>query len=286
MKETFNQEGCHPMSRFKHVGTLVVVVAFGVLAVGASLARAAEFGPVTLPGTGDSQDLLRTLAKRYTDQFPDRSVIVPNSTGSDGGIKVVGTGESPIGRVSRLPDSQEVAQYGPFEYVEFSRVPVVFVVGRETGVINLSQDQICQLFSGRITNWKDVGGNDVLVDVQSRPDGSNLQTIKQHIPCFSSLTVIANANYNERNADLVAAMKRFPGAIGFMPLSESVLYRYQAVALDGVLPTMPSYPLGIGLGFVHKGALPAGVQAFLDYLQSEAAHTIMRTTGHVPVSRN
>jgi phosphate transport system substrate-binding protein len=274
------------MSRYKRAGTFVTVLALGALAAAAPLARAAQLEPVALPGTGDSQDVLRALAKAYTAQFPDRSVTVPDSSGSDGGIKVVGTGQSPMGRVSRLPNAQEIAQYGPFEYVEFSRVPVVFVVGTQAGVRNLSQHQVCELFSGRITNWKDVGGNDVLVDVQSRPNGSNLQTITKNVPCFAGLAVAPNANYNERNADLVASMKRFPGALGFMPLSEAVLYGYQAVALGGVLPTMPQYPLGIGLGFVHKGALPLGVQAFLEYLRTDAAHTIMRTTGHVPVPQN
>jgi len=274
------------MRRYERAGTFVVVFALAALAAAAPFARAAQLEPVALPGTGDSQDLLRALAKAYTTQFPDRSVVVPDSTGSDGGITVVGTGQSPVGRVSRLPNAQEIAQYGPFQYVEFSRVPVVFVVGAQAGVRSLSQHQICQLFSGRMTNWKDVGGNDVLVDVQSRPNGSNLQTITKNIPCFAGLVVTPNANYNERNADLVASMKRFPGAIGFMPLSEAVLYGYQAVALDGALPTMPDYPLGIGLGFVHKGALPLGVQAFLNYLRTEAAHTIMRTTGHLPVSQN
>jgi phosphate transport system substrate-binding protein len=274
------------MSTFKRTATFVAVFVFGALAAGTPLTRAAPLDPVTLPGTGDSQDVLRALAKAYTAQFPERSVVVPDSTGSDGGIKVVGTGQSTIGRVSRLPNPQEIAQYGPFEYVEFSRVPVVFVVGARSGVRDLSQQQICDLFNGRIGNWKDVGGNAVLVDVQSRPNGSNLQTITKNLRCFAGLIFTPHANYNERNADLVASMKRFTGAIGFMPLSEAVLYGYQAVALDGVLPTMPNYPLGIGLGFVHKGALTAGVQAFLDYLQTESAHNIMRTTGHVPVPRN
>jgi phosphate transport system substrate-binding protein len=274
------------MSRYTRIATVLAVYVFGALAVGAPSARAAQLEPVTLPGTGDSQDVLRAVARTYTAQFPDRPVVVPDSTGSDGGIKVVGTGQSPIGRVSRLPNTQEIAQYGPFDYVEFSRVPVVFVVGPRVGVRNLSQNQICHLFSGRITNWKDVGGDDTPVEVQSRPDGSNLQTIKKHLPCFVDLAVTSNANYNERNADLVAAMKRFPGAIGFMPLSEAVLYGYQVAALDGVLPTMPDYPLGIGLGFVHKGTLPAGVQAFLDYLRTEAAHTVIRATGHMPVTQN
>src|SRR5438132_10657518 len=157
------------MSRFKRTATFVAVFVLVALAAGTPRAWAAELEPVTLPGTGDSQDLLRALAQSYTAQFPDRSVVVPNSTGSDGGIKVVGTGESPIGRVSRLPDSQEIAKYGQFEYLEFSRVPVVFVIGAQAGVRNLIQQQVCDLFIRLIPNCKDVGGRDGRVLRQPHP---------------------------------------------------------------------------------------------------------------------
>ena len=69
-----------------------------------------EFQTVTLPGTGDSQDLLREIAEKYTAQFPNRRVIVPDTTGSAGGVEVVGKGTAPIGRVSRLPNTEERAQ--------------------------------------------------------------------------------------------------------------------------------------------------------------------------------
>src|SRR2546425_5417369 len=164
-------------------------------------ARAAELEAVTLPGTGDSQAVLRALAQRYATQYPGRQVTVPNSIGSDGGVRVVGTGESPIGRVSRLPNAAEVAKYGEFKYLEFARVPVAFVVSRETGVRDLSQQQISDIFSGRVTNWKEVGGHDLLIDVQGRPDGSNLQTIRKNLRCFAELQVTPKAHFNERSEE-------------------------------------------------------------------------------------
>jgi phosphate transport system substrate-binding protein len=244
---------------------------------------AAHADTVTLPGTGDSQDILRTLAKSYNDQYPNRQVVVPDSIGSDGGIRVVGTGESPIGRVARQPNQEEKAKYGDFRYVEFARVPVAFVVNPQAGVQNLSEQQICDIFSGRVSNWKQVGGQDLAIDVQSRPFGSNLQTIQKNIACFAKLAFSPQAHFNERNSDLVASMQRFAGAIGFMPLSEAELHGYHIVTLDGVAPSMPQYKLGIGLGFVYKQSLPANVQTFLDYLKSAPAREILRQTGHVPV---
>ena len=238
---------------------------------------------VTLPGTGDSQEVLRELARSYTAQHPDQQVIVPDSIGSDGGIRVVGTGESPIGRVARRPHDDEKAKYGNFKYIEFARVPVAFVVHPQTGVQNLSEQQLCDVFSGRVTNWREVGGNDLAIDVQSRPLGSNIQTIQKNIACFATLAFSPQAHFNERNSDLVASMQRFAGAIGFMPLSEAEQQGYQIVTLDGVAPSMPQYKLGIGLGFVYKESLPANILAFLDYLKTAPARDILCTTGHVPV---
>ena len=273
------------MKRRTALLALVTTIVFGPLAVSAPADDATQLDAVALPGTGDSQDLLRMLSQRYRAQYPDREVTVPNSIGSDGGIRVVGTGESAIGRVARLPNAEEIAKYGEFRYVEFARVPVVFVVTAQAGVRDLSEQQICDIFSGRVTSWREVGGNDLPIDVQGRPDGSNNQTIRKNMACFARLEVTPKASFNLHNADLVASMKTFPGAIGFMPLSEAVLHGYQVLALGGVAPTMPDYKLGIGLGFVHKGALSTGTRAFLEYLGSEPAHDVMRKTGHVPATK-
>jgi phosphate transport system substrate-binding protein len=267
------------------IRTLVLGISFAAMTGYAQMASLppAQFDVVTLPGTGDSQDVLRDLARGYTAQYPDRQVVVPDSIGSDGGVRVVGTGEAPIGRVARRPNSEEIAQYGEFMYVEFARVPVAFVVSPNAGVHNLGEQQICDIFSGRITNWQDAGGNDLPIDVQSRPLGSNLLTIRKNMACFAELEFTPKAHFNLHNADLVAAMQTFAGAIGFMPLSEAELHGYHTVTLDGVAPSEPQYKLGIGLGFVYKKPLSASIQAFLDYLKTAPAQEVMRKTGHVPV---
>jgi phosphate transport system substrate-binding protein len=262
-------------------GLIGAVLAFAAPAVGP---RAADFEPVTLPGTGDSQDLLRDLAQSYTAQHPGRAVMVPNSIGSDGGVRVVGAGEAPIGRVARKPTPEEVGKYGEFSYLEFARVPVAFVASPQAGVRNLTEAQICDIFSGRVVNWKEVGGNDLPIHVQARPeDGSNMKTLRAHMACFTKLEVTPRAHPNLRNGDLVASMKTVAGALGFMPLSEAELHGFHIVTCDGVAPSQPQYKFGIGLGFVYKAAVSPSIRAFLDYLRTEPAREIMRKTGHVPV---
>ena len=246
----------------------------------------ATVDPITLPGTGDSQDLLRALADSYTEHYPEREVAVPDSIDSGGGIAAVGTGAAPIGRVSRLPHAEERKQYGSFQYLEFARVPVAFVIDRSSGVKNLTSRQLCDVFSGRVTNWQDVGGKDLPVAVQSRPgEGSNMQTIRQHIDCFETLEVTPTAHFNLRNANLVDSMKIYVGAIGFMPLSEAKHHRFTTITLDGVAPDASNYKLSISLGFVYKKAPSPSLQAFIDYLKTKSAETIIRQTGHIPTQK-
>lgn len=244
-----------------------------------------EFQTVTLPGTGDSQDLLRELAQNYTAQYPQRRVVVPDSTGSQGGVEVVGKGTAAIGRVSRLPNAAERAQYGDFKYLEFARVPVAFVVSAHAAVSGLSEQQICDIWSGRVTSWKEVGGSDLPIAVQDRPDsGSNMQALRGKLACFTSLKVTSSARSNERNSDLVQSIKEISGAVGFMPLSEAQLHGFRTITVERVAPDQDDYKLVIGLGFVYKQPLPAEIAAFIDYLKSEPARQVIRQTGHTPAS--
>src|SRR3989442_6092228 len=107
--------------RFHAVAAGIILAA---LSVCPPQARAAELEAVTLPGTGDSQDLLRALAQSYAAQYPGRQVTVPNSIGSDGRVRVVGTGESPIRRVAPLPNAAGVGKHGQFQYLGFGRCPL------------------------------------------------------------------------------------------------------------------------------------------------------------------
>lgn len=245
----------------------------------------AELQTITLPGTGDSTDILRELAQSYSAKYPERQVIIPDSISTDGGIRVVGEGKFDVARIARLPNAEEIAKWGNYKYVEFAKIPVAFVVTADAGVTDLDEQQICDIMTGQVTNWKEVGGNDLAIDVQSRPDiGSNMQAIRKHIECAKDLVVTSKATYQYRNGDLVNGMKTLPGAIGYMPLSEALINDIPTVSLNGVAPDEPSYKLGIGLGFTWIKPMPQEATAFIEYLQSEEAQQTMRLTGHTPVN--
>lgn len=259
--------------------------AFFAFLLAASHAGTGGAAELTIPGTGDSQDLLRLLAKAYEAQHPGASIQIPNSTGTAGGMEAAGTGESVLGRVALRPSAEDQAKHGPLSFIEFARVPVAFVVSSSAAVDVLDETQICDVFSGRVSSWREVGGADLAVRVQARPEaGSNMVAIRAKIPCFEHLVVTPSAKPNERNADLVASMRETPGAIGFMPLSEARLHRFHMVRLGGVDPGSDGYPVWISLGFVHKAPLEGLAKDFVTFLATDEAGKIMRDTGHIPAA--
>jgi len=111
-----------------------------------------------------------------------------------------------------------------------------------------------------------------------------MQTLRGKLACFAKLKVTANARFNEWNHDLVDSMKKLPGAVGFMPLSEARMHGFKTITVDRVAADQDHYKLVIGLGFVYKKPLPAEILAFIDYLRTESARHVIRQTGHTPAT--
>jgi phosphate transport system substrate-binding protein len=267
------------------VGALVVLA--GCSAHGLTTAGS---GQLVIPGTGDSQDVLRLLAKSYEARHAGKTIVIPDSTGSFatkegtlGGLESAGTRTTELGRTAVRPREVDLAKFGPMYYREFARVPVVFVVHKDVPLDGIRSEQICGIFSGALTSWKAVGGHDQTIAVQARPEGSNMLAIRQALPCFKALTVTANARQNLRNADAVASIRDVPGAIGFMPLSEARQHGFRVLALDGRLALASDYPVFISLGLVHMDPLRGLARDFTEFLASDDATRILSESFHIPV---
>lgn len=246
----------------------------------AALAVSLFAGPLVVPGTGDSQDVLRNLAKAYMEANPGKQVEVPDSTGSGGGMESAGKGTTELGRVAVTPSADDEKKYGKLIYREFARAPVAFVAHAGVGVKALTSKQACDLFSGKITSWKAVGGPDLPVKVQKR-EGSNLKALQATVPCFKDLVFAADAKLNEKNADLVESIKSIEGAIGFMPLPEAKLHSYAPIKLDGKDASAAAYPVVIPLGFVYAKEPTGDAKAFVDFVTGKKGQEILTTSGHL-----
>ncbi|UCH44909.1 MAG: substrate-binding domain-containing protein [Nitrospiraceae bacterium] len=133
----------------------VCIVAVLTILIACSVAAAGE--TITIFGTGDSQELLRSLARAYEKGYPGTSIRVPDSIGIGGGVRETGLGNCDLGRVAR-PTKKKEEKYN-LSHKAFALSPVVFVANPNVNVDSLAADEINAIFSGKITMRNEVGGH-------------------------------------------------------------------------------------------------------------------------------
>ena len=249
----------------------------------AVMSLTAHAGDLSVVGTGDGIDLLRALGAAYTADHPDTNVIVPPSIGSGGGIAAVGSNKEVLARAARpLSDSEREA--GLVATPVF-RLPSAFFVHRSAGVTSLTSAQLADVYNGKVTNWRDVGGQDVRIKVVRREDAdSTLQVLRQSMPGWKDLAITEKSKTAVTTQDCIDTVKEVQGAIGFGPFTKALEMELSVLKIDGHYPTERNYPSAVTLSFVHKDStVTPDAKEFIAYAKAGKAKTVLTSMGGVPV---
>lgn len=240
-------------------------------------------GDLSVVGTGDGIDLLRALGAAYTADHPDTSVVVPPSIGSGGGVAAVGSNKEVLARIARpLSDSEREAG---LVAIPVFRLPSAFFVHRSAGVSSLSSAQLADIYQGKITNWRDVGGQDMRIKVVRREDqDSTLLVLRQSMPGWKDLAITEKSKTAVTTQDCIETVKDVPGTIGFGPFTRALEMELTVLKIDGHYPTDPAYPSAVTLSFVYKqSTVTADAMAFISYAKAGKAKTVLTSMGGVPI---
>jgi phosphate transport system substrate-binding protein len=240
-------------------------------------------GKLVIPGTGDSQRLLRLLAHRYEELHPGTKIVIPKSVGSGGGIRAVGEGEAEIGRIARtLKKSEE--RYG-LTYHSCAYSPVIFAVHPSVeNIAGLSTAEIIGIYSGKITDWSEVGGpSKKIYPVGREPGDSSRAVIEKNLKGFGGIESRREKVYYTTLA-AVSAIEEHEYTIGYGPLSALYHTGLRILDVDGVEPNEANvlsgrYPLFVPFGVVTREPLSPLARSFTDFLGGGEARKIMSENG-------
>lgn len=244
---------------------------------------------LSIPGTGDGTAVLKAVAAAFEMQNPGVSIEVPKSTtenggikGSGGGVKAAGTGVAIIARVARGIKAKE-EKYG-LTYTPFAKVPATFFTSVSNPVEYLSAEQVCDIFSGKIVNWKEVGGPDKAIQVIRREDGdSTLSVLTKSFPGFDKISITDAALTANKTPELFAMMAKHDNAIGFGPYDVAKNAKVRIIKVNGREPTFPGYPSVTTLGFVYQEKnLTPTAKNFLAFALSTKANLPIIVAGGIP----
>ena len=246
---------------------------------------AALTGTVSTDGSTSMEKVIGALSESFMAQNSGVTVNY-NPTGSGSGITAVQGGTCDIGLSSRaLKDEEKSA--GLKETV-LAYDGIAIIVHPDNPVSDLSVEQLAKLYTGEITNWKDVGGNDAEVVLIGREAASGTRD------GFESITGTKDkCQYRQEltsTGDVITAVSQNPDAIGYASLA-SVKDSVKALNVDGVTPSEATVKDGsykvqrpfVLVTMAGKELSPAA-QAFFDYAISSDAASIIAKAGAVAVA--
>ena len=170
---------------------------------------------LVIPGTGACEAVLKGLAAAFNNQNPGQEVMIPPSIGSGKAIDLAGTDRAMLARVARPLKEKETG----FELksLVFARDAVVFAVGDRVTIPGLTATQLSDIFSGKITDWQEVGGDRGLIRVIIRePGDGSLLVIQKHFPLFKNLIFDPNSKMVFRDHDMPELLEKYHNAIGWL----------------------------------------------------------------------
>ena len=237
---------------------------------------------INIVGTGAGMATLEGLAKSFNKVNPDVTVYVPKSIGSGGGIKAVGADQAVIGRVSREIKGNEKDYQ--LTYLPIAKYPVVFFTHKSVGIKNLSSQEICSIYAGKITNWKLVGGRDSDIRVVRREEGdSSLEVLVKSFPGFKDITITSKSKMALNDQETIETILGKEGTIAFGTYDNTKNTDVTTLTIDGKAPTDTAYPYYGSLALIFKEKNKTGnIAKFVDFVRSKEANEIIGEVGGLP----
>ena len=239
-------------------------------------------GSLILTGSTSMADVATALAEAFMKANPDVTVSV-GGNGSGEGPTAVNDGTAQIGMLSRgLKDTETPEAFDKY-IIGYDGIAVI--VNSAAGVTALTKDQIVKIFKGEITNWKDVGGADAVIQCIGREAASGTRGAFEELVDLKDACVYKEEQNSTGNVKQAVASN--PNAIGYVSLS-AVDDTVVAVDYDGVAASTDNvsngtYALQRPFVMIDKaGTTDALTVAFLDFVFSDEGMAIVADDGIVP----
>ena len=269
------------MNKKKWAAALLISVFAAGLALtgcgGNDAGESGSSGKVTVSGSSALLPLAKDAAQKFKAKN-DQVSITLNAGGSGTGLKQVSEGSVDIGNADvfakeKLPEAKAAGLVDHKVAVTVMAPVVSKEIG--TNVKSLTKAQLQDIFTGKVTNWKDVGGPDEAVVLITRPSTSGTRALFTKYALDGKEELSNKSMETDDSGTLVQTVSQTKGAIGYVALSYLMNNNtVTPLAIDGVEPTLDNvyngkYPVW---GYEHmytKGEATGAVKAFIDFIMSK-----------------
>ncbi len=275
-----------------------------------SLAQGGE--QITVAGSSTIRPIVQKATAEFKKTHPDIKFVVGGG-GSSHGVKSVATAQVIIGMASRNLKDKETAEWPDLVPTTIGRDGIALIVSSKNPISKITKQQVQDIYTGKITNWKELGGQDAPIALVSKEEGrSTLDLFLKYFDLEAEEVGEGKAavmkhrvkgvdEYGQVTATLIgpnraalAEIATKPRAIAYVSVGTAQEVaakggRIRLLELDGVPASVANvasqtYPLRRPLNVVTKGEATGAVKEFVDFLMRDEGQAIVAGLEFIPIN--
>ncbi len=266
------------------IGTFSLCALLAINAYGQTTER------IVIDGSTGGMPMAAALAKAFQERNPGVTIEIGKGLGTSARIQALAQGKIDIALASHGLNIVEITSKGMAVH-EIANVPVVFGVNASVPVVNLTAQRICDVYAGKSSNWKDLGGPDIEIAVRTRPDSEvDTEVVRDNIACLKDLKFTAAVKIMPTAGNMATELAAAAGAIGMttMTVVEQSQGKIKALSINGIAPTVQNverkaYQLVRESYFVIKTPASPAVARFLEFTRGPMGHAVIIANGAIAV---
>ena len=243
---------------------------------------------ITVVGSSAMQLLAEQAGNDYRLSHPDSNIVVQGG-GSGTGLSQVQAGAVEIGTSDVFAETQKGLDAKKLQNHLVAVVGIVPIVNKSAGVSNLSKQQLSDIFTGKITNWKQVGGKNQTITVINRSKGSGTRGTFEGLVLNGKKPI--QAQEQDSNGTVRKIVSSTPGTISYISFPYANDENIQKLSIDGIKPTNKNvetnrWHLWSYEHIYTKGKPNKNVQKFIDYmLGSKVQNDLVPKLGYISIDK-
>lgn len=245
-------------------------------------------GSLVISGSSAMQPLVAAAAEEFMNDHPNVDIQV-NAGGSGTGLSQVAEGSVQIGNSDVFAEEKEGIPADQLVDHKVAVVGMTAAVNPKVGIKDISKEDLIKVFTGKITNWKELGGADQKIVLVNRPDSSGTRAVFNKF-ALDGATPAEGITEDSSNT-VKKIINETDGAIGYLAFSYFTDDSVTPLGIDGVEPTEENvqsgkFPVWAYQHSYTKGDADGLAKAFLDYLMSDdIQNTLLKEQGYLPVTK-
>lgn len=241
---------------------------------------------ITAVGSTALHPLVQEAAAQYMNDHPGATINVQGG-GSGTGLSKVAEGAVQIGNSDVFAEEKDGIDASKITDHKVAVVGFAPVANQDIGVDNLTKQQLIGIFTGKIKNWKEVGGKDLKIVVINRAEGSGTRAVFEKQALDGATAV--KAQEQDSSGTVQKIVNETPGAISYLAFSY-INNKVKALKVDGVEPTEENVKTNKWKIWAYehmytKGKATGLTKKFIDYMLSdEVQKNLVPKLGYMPIS--